>query len=847
MRKIYLRNLIVGASFILVLTSAIMSASGPGGGYSNAPGESNCTSCHGGSIITSGNTNLNKLLLYGNFTGNGYIPDSTYEVTVSYKQSGKSKFGFQVTVLNGADAPIGTLTNVGSRTSKVTASINSATRQYIQHTSTGTSQVTTDSTNWTFEWKAPSTNVGPVYFHVVVMATNNNSTNDAGDQIYGKTFKMDPSSLLPKAQPSVGSTQTCTNYPVAFTGSGTNTPTSYAWKFVGGSPSTSTSQNPTVSFTSSGAKFAILTVKNSKGTSAPDTIPMTVTASPSALITNGTVGSVCQGDSMLISGTNISGLSYLWLHSNQTTRSVYVKDTGTYRVRITSNSTSCSATSAPFRLNWYPKPVISIASNSSTDSFCSKFNVGMTATGTNIDSVLWYVNGKLTFRTISLSLTIPGDVNTNIYAVAKSINGCLSTPSNVKDLVVVPKVYPNNISFSKTTGQINVKWIKPSNIKNIDYKIDNGNFTPSIGDTALSESGLDPNTTYKVTLRSYVDGPCQFADTVLSIKTNACSNLQYGVIFNDRTCKGNELTATITSLFSAKYSISFNGGPFLKDTIYKFSPTVSDSLRIRIVDSLSTTCPPIEETIAYTIDQPVDTSTNTSGNVSICGTSNTLQAKAGYTEYEFFLNNVSKAKSASSSFAYTGLKTGDVLTYIGTKNSCSKTYGPITVTVNTAADAGFSYTRNWKNYNFQADQASNASYVWKAGSTVIGTTESFTQDFSAYNNSSVQVSLKTQTSGGCIDSSIQTLNVPNFTSINVFEDLGIKFLPNPFNNNISVLSEKANIVNIIVIDPMGRTIYTMSNLSEMEIIDTQDWSKGIYHIVVQLSDHQFAGTTMMKL
>ncbi|HEY1046742.1 MAG TPA: choice-of-anchor V domain-containing protein [Bacteroidia bacterium] len=847
MRKIYLRNLIVGASFILVLTSAIMSASGPGGGYSNAPGESNCTSCHGGSMITSGNANLNKLLLYGNFTGNGYIPDSTYEVTVSYKQSGKSKFGFQVTVLNGADAPIGTLTNVGSRTSKVTANINSATRQYIQHTSTGTAQVTTDSTNWTFEWKAPSTNVGPVYFHVVVMATNNNSSNDAGDQVYGKTFKMDPSSLLPKAQPSVGSTQTCTNYPVAFTGSGTNTPTSYAWKFVGGSPSTSTSQNPTVSFTSSGTKFAILTVKNSKGTSAPDTIPMTVTASPSALITNGTVGSVCQGDSLLISGTNISGLSYLWLHSNQTTRSVYVKDTGTYRVKITSNSTSCSATSAPFRLNWYPKPTVSIASSSSSDSFCNNYNITMTASGNNIDSVHWYVNGVLTYRTKSLTQAFTGTSNINVYALAKSTNACFSVASNTQKIVVVKSINPNNLSFTKTTGQINVKWTKPSKITKVEFKIDNGSFAQSTGDTALEVTGLNPNTTYQVTLRSHAAGPCSISDTVFSIKTNACSNLQYGVIFNDRTCKGNELTATITSLFNAKYSISFNGGLFLKDTIYKFSPTVSDSLRIRIVDSLSTTCPPIEETIAYTIDQPVDTSTNTSGNVSICGTSNTLQAKAGYTEYEFFLNNVSKAKSASSSFAYTGLKTGDVLTYIGTKNSCSKTYGPITVTVNTAADAGFTFTRNWKNYNFLADQASNASYVWKVGSTVIGSTESFTSDFSAYNNSSVQVSLKTQTTGGCIDSSVQTLNVPNFTSINVFEDLGITFLPNPFNNNISVLSEKSNIVNIKVIDQMGRTIYTMNNLSEMEIIDTQDWSKGIYHIVVQLSDDQFAGTTMVKL
>ena len=140
--------------------------------YSGAPSESTCTSCHATYSVQTSGTNHDKISLKGNFTGGGYIPDSTYKITITYKETGKSVFGFQLTALQDQNVsyptPAGTFTSKDSRTTAFTQVLGSTTRGYIEHTSTGTSKVATDSVSWVFEWKAPSNNMGDIKItHVV--------------------------------------------------------------------------------------------------------------------------------------------------------------------------------------------------------------------------------------------------------------------------------------------------------------------------------------------------------------------------------------------------------------------------------------------------------------------------------------------------------------------------------------------------------------------------------------------------------------------------------------------------------------------------------------------------------
>lgn len=843
--KKYYQILLTGLIFITVLSSAVMNVNGPGGGYSNAPSESNCTSCHGGSIITSGNSNLNNLRLGGNFTGNGYIPDSTYTIEITYKQTGRSKFGLQVTALDKSNLLAGTFTNTGNRTSKTTASIGGNTREYIQHTALGTANVGTDSTRWTFSWKAPSSNIGNITFYVVVMASNANNTNDAGDIVYGKTFTIAPSGLLPVANAGADFV-TCTGYDVQLQGSGTNSPSSWSWKFTGiTSPSSSTAQNPVLNYSSAGAKLAILTVKNSKGVSLPDTVNITVNASPNASITTVSPVSICQGDSLQISANSGTNITYSWLHNGKTTQRVYVKDTGFYRVKVTSTVNQCVRTSTPFRLNWYPQPVVALSKNNPADSFCAVAAVTYTATGSNIDSLHWYVNGILLRRSKNLSESFLHAANATVYVVAKNANGCKSAASNSISTFTVPKQFPSAFSFSKTTSEIHLKWKTNPNITAYAYAVGNSAFAPPTTDSTLDLSNLQPNTRYDITIRSFQKSPCLWTDTILRISTNACSNLQYTLDFADRICRGGSLTAVVGKLYAARYSISFNGGTYAKDTVYTFTPTASDSLRISIIDSLSPTCPPISERLAYTVDTFPDNKPADNIQVSLCTNSYTLQAATGYSRYDFYKNNVLQSSGAGTAYTYNGLSSGDTLTVTGSINTCSRLLTWVDFTLKTAADAGFSYQRNWKTYTFTANDASASGYLWKINGDSVHNAASFTSDFSQYSNDTVEVSLQLVNAAGCSDTLLQTIEVPVLSSVSDISGQSFRVYPNPFSSVLQVTALKAG-YRLEVCDELGRVVYSCHNPDIRHSIPVSDWDNGLYLLILRTDNGQTRTFRVLK-
>jgi hypothetical protein len=849
MKKLYIRNVLVGLSFVAVLTSAITSASGPGGGLSNAPGDpgGNCSSCHGTGIITTGNANLNSLRLFNSFTGNGYIPDSTYDLAVTFKQTGKSKFGFQVTVLDATNSPIGTLSvpTGATRVNKTTAFAQSKTREYIEHTNTGTANVGTDSTRWEFKWKAPNKNVGKVKFYVVVNATDNSGTANTGDLIYGKVFEVGPSSLLPTAIATSNDSVTCANYIAQMNGSGTNSPTTYTWTFPTGNPPTSSSQNPTVSFASPGTKFVTLSVKNSKGVSSLDTLKIDVKATPGASTTPATASTICPGDSLKVLGNTGAGLTYLWTPGNLTTKDIFVKAAGIYKLKTTLTSTQCTAT-RDFTLSHHTLPTVSIAKVQTNDTFCDSYNETITASGTLIDSVYWYVNGVLTRRTKTSSTVFTGTNKINVTAVAKSINGCRSTISNTVALVVRPKLNPANITSSKTTSTIRLDWDKTPGINGITYSLNNINFNPVTTDTSLVLTGLTPNTTYDITLRSSQASPCLTSDITISIKTSACSNLSYVIDLAPRACKGSTMTATVKNLFMSKYSISFNNNPYSQDTVFNFPATQSDTLTINIIDSLSPTCPPIIDKVGYTVDTLFDKDTGSliRFTVTQCTNSYLYTLKTGYSTYEFYKNNTLVSTGASS-FLFTNLVTGDKLTAKGKINSCEKVYGPVSMVVNSKPNAVFTYQRAWKNYIFTAQDGSNSEYKWYAGSTLLGSANNLNSDFTAYDNSNVTVKLVTKNSGGCSDSSSQAITVPKFSSVDGLQNSVFKLYPNPFGDKINIESLSGT-YQVQVVNNIGQVIFSMEMDGAEQSILTSEWARGIYYIVIKDQDNRISRFTFVK-
>jgi hypothetical protein len=150
-----------------------LNAAGSPGGKTGAPGDQTCTQCHSGTVQSG--TGFQTVVLtndMGQMVTN-YIPGESYTVTVGMLTL-NAKNGFEIVALTPTNVQAGSVSVVNATTTK-TVMFGGKTR--ITQKSTGTSL-----NNWSFEWTAPTTNVGDVTFYLATNVSNSNN-NDSGDAI----------------------------------------------------------------------------------------------------------------------------------------------------------------------------------------------------------------------------------------------------------------------------------------------------------------------------------------------------------------------------------------------------------------------------------------------------------------------------------------------------------------------------------------------------------------------------------------------------------------------------------------------------------------------------------------
>ena len=120
---------------------------------------------------------------------------------------------------------------------------------------------------------------------------------------------------VPTVNFTASATNICENSTINFTDNSTNNPTSWSWTFPGGTPSSSTLQNPTVSYTISGTYDVSLTASNTYGSGTlTKTSYITVNPVPGVPGTPSGNSQLCQGASpttYTTSGTP-AAQSYIW-------------------------------------------------------------------------------------------------------------------------------------------------------------------------------------------------------------------------------------------------------------------------------------------------------------------------------------------------------------------------------------------------------------------------------------------------------------------------------------------------------------------------------------------------------
>ena len=396
----------LGFLSILVVSQIVFgNAAAPPASKSGAPGENKCLQCHTG---TAGTGSLS--MVFGN-NETQYVPGQVYTISVNVTDATKLRFGFQITALaGGVGASVGTfaLTNT-TTTSSQTATVSGNLRNYVNHRLANATQ------NWSFNWTAPATDIGPITFFLVGLAANN-SNSSADDKVYSLTSTI---TAVPPPPPvaavSATDTSVCVGTAVTFADQSTNSPSMHHWSFPGGTPSMSTAANPSVVYTTSGFYSVTLITGNVTGA---DTITLAsyihvydlpvIAAMPTATSCFG-------GDNgrINLTATGAGGFTYAW--SNGTTAEDPTNlVAGSYTVTVTDQN-GCSNT-ANFTV---AEPTEVTVLLSSQPANCGLSNGTATATpsgGIGPYTYLWSTGGN----NATASNLAAGSYNVTVH----DVNGC---------------------------------------------------------------------------------------------------------------------------------------------------------------------------------------------------------------------------------------------------------------------------------------------------------------------------------------------------------------------------------------------------------------------------------------
>jgi hypothetical protein len=190
MKKIYPTFLMIIPLSVVALLLAF--SSGPPAGYTGSPLDGqDCTSCHG-----PGPSTLVNDWITTNIPPEGYIPGTTYTITLTVIDVVAEKYGFQITSEN-TGAKAGTWVITDATRTQLTANVG------VTHTTQGTVPVGNPN-SWTMDWTAPESGAGTIGFYAAVNKTNNNNQGD-GDEIYTASLMVNETGVgIAELEMSVG-------------------------------------------------------------------------------------------------------------------------------------------------------------------------------------------------------------------------------------------------------------------------------------------------------------------------------------------------------------------------------------------------------------------------------------------------------------------------------------------------------------------------------------------------------------------------------------------------------------------------------------------------------------------
>ncbi len=287
--------------------------------------------------------------------------------------------------------------------------------------------VTSDFTPTTTQWRKDSIMLG-AYAGLANAQFRFRSYSGYGNNIYLDDINLNFSGAVPVADFTASATTVCAGSTITYTDLTTNSPTQWSWSFPGGTPSTSTSQNPTVVYNTAGTYNAVLTATNGSGSNTmTKTSYITVNALPST-VAAANPSSICPGSSAILVASG--AMTYSWGPatglSATTGSTVTATPTSTITYTVTgTGSNTCKKTST---VSLVVNPPAAVSVTPSSTSICTGGSTSLVVSGAT--TATWSPASGLS-STSGTTVTASPTATTTYTVTGTNASGCTATATAV--------------------------------------------------------------------------------------------------------------------------------------------------------------------------------------------------------------------------------------------------------------------------------------------------------------------------------------------------------------------------------------------------------------------------------
>lgn len=585
------------------------------------------------------------------------------------------------------------------------------------------------------------------------------------------------------------------------------------------------------SYTATTSGSYVLSITSSGCVGNSPATQVNVTPPPTSTITVNGNSTVCEGNTVQLSGPIGNNLSYQWSSNGNpivgALASSYTATTsGNYTLTV-SQGTNCSSTSNAVAINILAAPNASISAGSSTD-ICLGESVIISATDNPDFTYQWQINGATISgaNQSSYAASAAGEYN----LVVTNASAC-SSASEIISVSVSPQPESVITPNGPTTFCIgNTVLLQANSGNGYTYQWNqNGNPIPGVVNSVFNVSASG-NYTVVVTNQS----GCSALSSAIQVNV-AGTEAEITVNGNPAICDGNAVTLNSNVGAGLSYQWQNNGSNISGETSLSFEATAGGNYTVVITDAnnCASTSQPITITVGVTPDQPIPA---VQGESTICEGSAveiTYPIAAGIS---YSWENLGEVVPGGDNGTLTVSEAGEYVLTATNSANCASSSAPVSISVNPLPAVSFSLNPD--------TICSKGVTLTLAGGTPAGGNYSgeyvenglFTSpDF----NEAVTITYTYTDNNGCNNSDEAILKVVDCVGLNDFTNEFVAVYPNPALDFVTLqASISLRDASIQVLDAAGRLVTTTIDIltDNTANIKLSNLAAGVYQVVVRNGD-----------